>query len=200
MQLVQVTNNGPEAIVVQFDRQKYTLKPGLPKFVPYDACLAFFGDPNSKDDSERNIRDRAEEFLRVRFVWGNHGQDTNEQHPLPKVSFIDPETEVELNFVINDPDGSNVVPEADTDLLATSRIVALEEQIRRLTMQMDMARDESTKTTPAESASGPVMPEDTKKDESTIAESDKVDDDSGVVATPGVNAPARKDGPRVGTR
>lgn len=156
MQIVRIENTGDDTLVIPHNGEKYTIRPGDSKIVPYDAAASLYGDPRARDDAR--TKGRRDIFNHVRALHNFHlGFDNEEtwQAKRPRFVATDPNSNEIVWFVIDDPEGketfkdTNGIADNTTDSrLLADAIQAMQAQIASMAAQL-AAKEGGTAGVPA---------------------------------------------------
>lgn len=140
MQVITIKNEWDRDIVIPHNGEKYTIRPGEQKHVPWDGAASLFGDPSMRDTEKQMAR--RDLYNHVRGLWNFHPgfdqEEVWERDLMPRFTATDLNTGEEVWFIIQDPAGKHSFnkPQSDAAQDAATINVALatlQAQVAQLT-------------------------------------------------------------------
>jgi len=136
--LVQVTNNTDQDIIIKWDARDWKIAAHKTSMVLFEAMSHRFGNPFCGESVQQGITQygqvfyvpsRYEEQQRMSIRWGWHPFDNPEMYP--DISVTD-EDDNPIYFLVQNPDGSRTQPLAVSTPSQQDQINSLKSQMRML--------------------------------------------------------------------
>ena len=146
MSVVRVKNLRDETLVDGYDGTTYMIEPGSESVVPLHAAKLWFGDWDTVNRPERALRDRDDEFLRLRQRYGCPDDPAMWEDRKPLVKVTDVDGNDEFTTVIDDPTGTSV-EQADVTINEHHDMLAM---IRQQSKELETLKKQYQRQTRAE--------------------------------------------------
>lgn len=130
---VRAVNRSSSPVVWEYARQKHTLMPDIPTYVPYMAMVYWQGDPRAINlpGGKLHEQHRRHQHEHIRTLYGVYENDAK-WDTIPLIECYPIDSDVRFETVIHDPDGTSLAPE----VAAASETTFLREQLRQMQEQM----------------------------------------------------------------
>lgn len=140
---VRAVNRSDTEVVWTYDRQRYTLPPGVPVYVPYLAMRLWQGDPRAIDLPGGKLHEqfRRQEREHLRALYGVY-ENEERWAQIPLVECYPIDSDIRFETVLLDPNGdclSDTAQHASENQMLRDALARMQAQVATLASQVGMA-------------------------------------------------------------
>ncbi len=139
---VRAINRSAAPVTWLYAREKYTLLPGVPMYIPYMAMVYWQGDPRAIDLPGGRLHEqyRRQHREHLRATYGVYENDEKWAN-IPLVECYPIDSDVRFETVLLDPDGTSLAPEmaeASEVNFLRNQLAAMQSQMAHLAAQIQV--------------------------------------------------------------